>query len=116
MNRAIRTAVIQSRELPESHPVRRLFRSLADRALNQSSLPDKDLLLYLSDLLINFMYIENLYKLKGEQGKRLEYLVDMLDLAAKIPRHQKKTATSILVTTAFLCWGCSLKAWLMGGE
>ena len=80
----------RSREIPENHPVRRLFRGLADRALNQSSLSDKDLLLYLSDLLVSFIYVENLYKLKDDRGKRLEYLIDMLEIAADAPQHRKK--------------------------
>ena len=80
----------QSRKIPENHPVKKLFRGLVDRALNQSSLPDKDLLLYLSDLLISFIYVENFYKLKDEHGKRLESLVDMLEIAVDAPQHRKK--------------------------
>jgi len=49
-------------KVPENHPLKKLFRRVADRALTQSAIPDKDLLRYLSDLLLNFVYIENLYK------------------------------------------------------
>ncbi len=57
--------------------------SLTDRALTHTSLRDKDILQYLSDLLMSSMYLENLYKLKDENGKRLEYLVDMLEHASQ---------------------------------
>ncbi len=77
-------------QMPENHPVKRLFRSLADRALTQSSLPDKDLLLYLRNLLVNFIYVENLYRLRGEKGKPLVYLIDMLKKAGEIPKSQRK--------------------------
>ena len=74
----------------DNHPVKKLFRSVADRALTQSSIPDKDLLLYLSDMLMHFMYVENLYKLKDENGERLGYLAEMLEVAMEAPRLRKK--------------------------
>ena len=58
-------------KIPENHPLKKLFRRVADRALTQSAIPDKDLLCYLSDLLLHFTYIEDLYALKDESGKRL---------------------------------------------
>ncbi len=64
---------------------------MADRALNQSSIPDTDLLLYLSDMLAHFMYVDNLYKLKDENGERLGYLGEMLEVAMEAPRSIKKT-------------------------
>lgn len=78
-------------DLPENHPVKKLFRKLTDRALTQSSLPDKDILSYLVDLLTEFMYIENLYKLKDEKGRRIEYLIDMLQKAEDAAAHEKKS-------------------------
>lgn len=80
----------QSYQVPQNHPLRRVFRSLTDRALTQSSLPDKDLLLYITDLLIDFMYIENLYRLQDKDGRRLEYLIDMLEVAGEAPSSRKK--------------------------
>ena len=69
--------------VPEGHPLRRLFLSLTDRALTHTSLRDKDILKYLSNLLMSFMYVENLYMLEEHNGKRLEYLVDMLEHASQ---------------------------------
>ena len=70
-------------QLPEHHPLRRLSLSVTDRALTHTSLRDKDILKYLSDLLMSSIYTEDLYKLKDENGKRLEYLVDMLEHASQ---------------------------------
>lgn len=76
--------------IPENHPVRHLFQKLADRALAQSSLPDLDLHFYLTDLLLDFMRVENLYRLTDEQGRPLLYLVDMFERAGSMSRRQKK--------------------------
>ena len=80
----------EANSIPKNHPVRKLFRGVADRALSQSSLSDKDLLLYLSDLLIHCIYMKNLYKLKDKDGRSLEYLVDMCEEVSEAPRSQKK--------------------------
>ena len=69
--------------VPEHHPLRRLFLGLTDRALTHTSLRDRDILKYLSNLLMSFMYVENLYMLKDQNGKRLEYLMDMLEHASQ---------------------------------
>ena len=63
---------------------------MADRALTQANIPDKDLLFYLSDLLTHFMYVDNLYKLKGENGECLAYLTDMIEVALEAPLSRKK--------------------------
>jgi hypothetical protein len=81
----------QTYRIPENHPLRKLFCALADRALTQSSLSDKDLLLYLTDLLIDFIHVENLYRLKDERRGRLEYLVDMLEAAGQAPQSKRKS-------------------------
>lgn len=82
--------MVQAKDFPENHPLKKLFRTLTDRALEQSSLPDRDILLYLSNLLIDFVCIENLYSLTDEEGNRLEYLVDMLARASEVPRTERK--------------------------
>ena len=76
--------------IPKNHPLRKLFGGVADRALSQASLADQDLLLYLSDLLIHFIHVSNLYKLKDKEGKSLEYLVDMCEGVSEAPRSHKK--------------------------
>ncbi len=81
--------MFDSNQVPQNHPLRRLFRTLADRALTQSSLTDRDILLYLSDLLLDFTHTERLYQ-RDHQGKRLSYLVDMWAFAEEAPRGQRK--------------------------
>lgn len=80
----------QARRIPENDPVKRLFRNLADRGLTQSSVSDRDLLVYLSDMLVDFMYVENLFRLKDEDGRRVEYLIEMLQAAGKVPQRGRK--------------------------
>lgn len=80
----------QKLDLPENHPIRKLFRTLTGRAFEQSSLQDRDLLLYLTDLLIHFIAVENLYQTKDEEGEALVYLIDMLEKAGESSRGDKK--------------------------
>ena len=76
--------------IPENHPLKTLFRTLAEKGLDQARLRDRDILLYLADLLVEFMFIENMYRLRDAEGKRLEYLVDMLDQALETDMPDKK--------------------------
>src|SRR4029450_1709868 len=76
--------------IPDKHPLKLLFRSLAERGLDQARLRDRDILLYLADLLVEFMFIENMYRLRDAEGKRLEYLVDMLHQALETEMPDKK--------------------------
>lgn len=80
----------QANSISKHHPVRKLFRGVAERAFGQSSLSDKNLLLYLSDLLIQFISMKNLYQLEDKDGKSLEYLVDMCNGVGDAPRSCKK--------------------------
>ncbi len=81
----------KANNIPVQHPVRKLMSVVADRAVSQSSLPDQDVLGYLSDLLIQFIDVENLYKLKGQDGQSMEYLTDMFEGVSDAPRNHKKT-------------------------
>lgn len=76
--------------IPESHPVKGLFRTLAERGLVQADLRDQDLLVYLADLLVDFIFVENLYRMRDGDGRRLEYLVDMLRQAVDSDLPEKK--------------------------
>lgn len=55
-----------------------MFRSLTEMSFEQIELRDRDLTLYVADLLVEFIHIDNVYRLRDRQGKRLEYVVDML--------------------------------------
>jgi len=71
-----------SKEIPLRHPVRQMFQTLTERGLEQSRLSDAQIHQYLSNLLVEFICVENLYKIRDESGRRLEYLFDMLAKAA----------------------------------
>jgi hypothetical protein len=79
-----------SPEIPLHHPVRQMFRTLTERGLEQSHLSDVDIHQYLSNLLVEFIYVENLYKVRDESGKRLEYVFDMLAKAGDSPDLDKR--------------------------
>jgi hypothetical protein len=66
------------RQIPGDHPIRRMFRSLTAMSFEQIDLHDRDLMRYVADLLVEFVHVDNLYRVRDEQGKRLESLVDML--------------------------------------
>ncbi len=76
--------------VPENHPIKELFRSLTNRALTQVSLRDQGLRLYLTDLLLQFSSVGALYRLRDQEGNRVEYLIDMLSLARDLPRHRRR--------------------------
>jgi len=77
--------------LPENHPLRSLFRTLTQRGLVQEQLRDQDISTYLTELLIDFTFVENMYGMRDAEGKPLEYLVDMLQRAMEIEMPAKKS-------------------------
>ncbi len=78
------------KKIPPHHPLRRVFRSLADRAFDQTRLSDGDLLAYLSDLLTDFAHTDRLYPLRDESGRRVKYLIDMFGQAEDSSPRQRK--------------------------
>lgn len=77
-------------QIPDNHPVRKLFEKLTDRAFAQTSLRDRDLHRYISTLLLQFMHIDSLYQLRGADGKRVQYLIDMMQEAERAPASRKR--------------------------
>jgi hypothetical protein len=78
------------KEIPLRHPVRQMFHTLTERGLQQSNLSDGEIHQYLSNLLVEFIYVENLFKLRDETGRRLEYVMDMLEKAEDSVTHEKR--------------------------
>ena len=60
-------------DIPENHPVRRLFLQLTERGLSQLNLHDRDTINYITNLLTEFVNIENMHRIKrrlqAEVGK-----------------------------------------------
>jgi hypothetical protein len=65
-------------EIPADHPIRAFFLQLTERGMGQLNLHDPDTIQYITNLLTEFVQIENLYRFKDESGRRLEYLFEML--------------------------------------
>jgi hypothetical protein len=70
------------RDIPEGHPIRVLFQQLTERGLSQLNLHDDDTIRYITNLLTEFVQIENMYRIGKEAGQRAQYLFDMLTQAA----------------------------------
>lgn len=65
-------------KIPEGHPLRLLFQRLTEASFEQAGYRDPELMVYVTGLLVDFTHTDNLYRVRDEQGKRIEYLVDML--------------------------------------
>ena len=70
-------------EIPADHPIRAFFRQLTERGMGQLNLHDPDTIQYITNLLTEFIQIENQYRFKDESGRRMEYLFEMLTECSK---------------------------------
>jgi len=70
--------MVSGKEVPSDHPVRQTFHALTERGSQQSRLSDREIHKYLSNLLVEFIHVDNLYRVRDEHGRRLEYIVDLL--------------------------------------
>jgi len=69
--------------IPEDHCIRELFHQLTERGLGQLNLHDRDTIQYITNLLTEFIQTENMYRIKDEAGRRVQYLFDMLAQASR---------------------------------
>src|SRR5262245_37972552 len=69
-------------DIPPDHPIRAFFHQLTERGMGQLNLHDPDTIQYITNLLTEFVHIENMYKVKDESGRRMEYIFDMLTQAS----------------------------------
>ena len=69
-------------DVPENHPIRALFQQLTERGMGQLNLHDPETIRYITNLLTEFVQIENMYRIKGEAGQQVQYLFDMLTQAS----------------------------------
>jgi len=65
-------------EIPADHPIRAFFKQLTERGMDQLNLHDPDTIQYITNLLTEFVQIENLYRFKDESGRQLQYVFEML--------------------------------------
>jgi hypothetical protein len=98
-----RVTIDRRRQVPGDHPIRQMFRSLTEMSFEQIALRDHELIRYVADLLVEFVHVDNLYRLRDEHGKRLEHLVDMLiELQEQGPVDERETRKHIGDYTLFI--------------
>lgn len=73
------------RQIPEHHPIHGMFRTLTARSMAHIGLSDAEMIRYLSSMLVQFVHIDGLYRLRDESGVPVEYLVEMMARAEESP-------------------------------
>jgi hypothetical protein len=68
--------------IPHDHPIHAVFRQLTERGMGQLNLRDNDTIQYVTNLLTEFIHIENMYRVQNESGLRQQYISDILDHAS----------------------------------
>jgi len=65
--------------IPKAHPLVRLFASLTEANFAEHlSWPDAEVIGYLTDVLTDFVHVDQLYKIRKAQGRRVEEVAEML--------------------------------------
>ncbi len=65
--------------IPEHHPLRQLFGTLAEKAFTEKlGWPDFNVSAYVSTLLVDFTHTDRLNRIKNARGERVEAVVDLL--------------------------------------
>jgi hypothetical protein len=68
-----------TREVPESHPLHRLFRGLTEHTfLSELGIGDPKLVGYVASLLARFVPAESVWKLRDREGRRLSEIAAMV--------------------------------------
>jgi len=70
------------RDIPPDHPIRSFFHQLTLRGMSQLNFHDADTIQYLTNLLTDFVQIGNMYRIKDESGRRMQYIFDVLAQAS----------------------------------
>ena len=71
-------------DIPPDHPIRGLFHRLTERGMGQLNMRDPDTIQYITNLLTEFIHIDNMYRIKAGSGKRLKYIFDILTEASEV--------------------------------
>jgi hypothetical protein len=70
---------VMTREIPQSHPLHRLFRGLTESTfMEELGIGDPGLVGYVADLLARFVPSPNLEKVRDGQGRRLTQVAQMI--------------------------------------
>ena len=80
-----------TRELPQSHPLHRLFRGLTESTfLQELGIGDPGLVGYVANLLARFVPSENLGKVRDARGRRLTQVAAMIAEAESSPDDDRR--------------------------
>ncbi len=72
--------------LRADHPLRRLFAGYTEQTfINRLGLGDPPLVDYLAGLLVRFVHLDTVYRLRSAQGRRLEEVAEMVIEAEGMP-------------------------------
>jgi hypothetical protein len=66
------------RPVSAGHPIRHLFGQLTARGLAEVGVSEAVLIRYLADVLVGFVHIDDLYRLRDQRGLPLESLAEMM--------------------------------------
>lgn len=69
-------------DIPENHPLRALFQQLTERGMGQLNLRDPETIRYITNLLTEFVQIDNMYRIRDEAGRHGQCLFDTLTQAS----------------------------------
>jgi hypothetical protein len=67
--------------IPVNHPIRVLFHQLTERGMGQLNLRDSETIQYITNLLTEFVRVENICQMNRESGHSEQYLFGMLEQA-----------------------------------
>ena len=67
--------------IPADHPIRALFQQLTERGMGQMNLHDPETIQYITNLLTEFVQMQNMHRITDGNGRRVEYLFDILTQA-----------------------------------
>jgi len=65
--------------VPLRHPLRQLFGALTEKSFTEHlGWPDQNVTSYVSNLLVDFTHTDQLYKIRSQQGKTVDTIVELL--------------------------------------
>ncbi len=78
--------------IPANHPLRGLFQNLTMASFAEVGHADPELTIYVTGMLIDFTHVDNLYRVRDAQGRRLEYLFELqLESRQEDAAHSRET-------------------------
>lgn len=80
------------RRIPPEHPLRNFLRRITFYIFDETGIRDGEVALYVSDMLVDFAHVDNLYRLRDEEGRKLMYLVDMLTVSETLGPKEAREA------------------------